>query len=88
VASGQFKQRVRSRGQQHELVATGCLGASDHFLSARPVTLVRKRVHLSDRYDRMNEIQSKTCGVYRGGRGGASDQAGPVRPITPSVAVS
>jgi hypothetical protein len=54
VVSGQFKQRVRSRGQQRESVATGRLGVSDHFLLARPVTLARERVHLSDRYDRTN----------------------------------
>jgi hypothetical protein len=31
VASGQFKQRVRLRGQQRESVATRRLGASDQF---------------------------------------------------------
>jgi hypothetical protein len=48
--------------------------------------LVRERVHLSDRYDRTNEIQSETHGVHRGGRGGAIGRCG--RPVTPSVAVS
>jgi hypothetical protein len=48
--------------------------------AAHPVTLVRERVLLSDRYDRMNEIQSETRGVHRGGRGGATG--------TPSVAIS
>jgi hypothetical protein len=48
---------------------------------ARPVTLVLERVHLSDRYDRMNEIQSKTHGVHQGGHGGATGRcARPVRP--------
>jgi hypothetical protein len=55
---------------------------------------VRELIHLSDRYDRTNEIQIKTRGVHRGGRGGAtrrcgvSDQAGPARLVTLSVAVS
>jgi hypothetical protein len=48
--------------------------------AARPVTLVRERVLLSDRYDRTNEIQSETRGVHRGGRGGATGRcAHPVR---------
>jgi hypothetical protein len=41
---------------------------------------VRERVLLSDRYDRMNEIQSETRGVHRGGRDGATERcARPVR---------
>jgi hypothetical protein len=49
--------------------------------AARPVTLVRERVLLSDRYDRTNKIQSETRGVHRGGRGGATGRcAHPVRP--------
>jgi hypothetical protein len=42
--------------------------------AARPVALVRERVLLSDRYDRMNEIQSETHGVHRGGRYGATER--------------
>jgi hypothetical protein len=49
---------------------------SDQFWSARPVTLVRKQVHLSDCYDRTNEIQSETRGVHRGGHGGATGRCG------------
>jgi hypothetical protein len=86
MASGQFKQRVRSRGQQRESVVTRRLAASDHFWSARPVTLARERVDLSDRYNRTNEIQSETHSVHRGGRGGATGRM--ARPVTPSVAVS
>jgi hypothetical protein len=49
--------------------------------AARSVTLVCERVLLNDRYDRTNEIQSETCGVHRGGRGGATGRcACPVRP--------
>jgi hypothetical protein len=47
----------------------------------RPVTLVRERVLLSDRYDQTNEIQSETCGVHRGGHGGVTGRS-------PSVAIS
>jgi hypothetical protein len=39
--------------------------------AARLVTLMRERVLLNDRYDRTNKIQSETCGIHRGGRGGA-----------------
>jgi hypothetical protein len=49
--------------------------------TARPVTLARERVHLSDRYDRTNEIQSETHGVHRGGRGGAIGRV--ARPVKP-----
>jgi hypothetical protein len=46
-----------------------------------PVTLVRERVLLSDRYDRTSEIQSETCGVHRGGHDGATKHyARQVRP--------
>jgi hypothetical protein len=49
--------------------------------AARPVTLVRERVLLSDRYDRTNEIQSETRGVHCGGHSGAIGRcARPVRP--------
>jgi hypothetical protein len=42
---------------------------------------VHERVLLSDRYDRMNKIQSETRGVHQGGRGGATGRcARPVRP--------
>jgi hypothetical protein len=54
--------------------------------ATRPVTLVRERVLLSDRYDRTNEIQSETRGVHRGGRGGTTRRC--ARPVTPSVAIS
>jgi hypothetical protein len=48
--------------------------------AARPVTLLRERVLLSDRYDRTNGIQSETRGVHRGGRGGATGRcAHPVK---------
>jgi hypothetical protein len=48
---------------------------------AHPVTLLRERVLLNDRYDQMNEIQNETCGVHRGGHGGATGcYARPVRP--------
>jgi hypothetical protein len=48
--------------------------------AARPVTLLRERVLLSDRYDRTNDIQSETRDVHRGGRGGATGRcARPVR---------
>jgi hypothetical protein len=33
---------------------------------------VHERVLLSDCYDRTNEIQSETCGVHQGDRGGAT----------------
>jgi hypothetical protein len=39
---------------------------------ARPVTLVRERVHLSDRYNRINEIQSETRGVHQGSHAGVT----------------
>jgi hypothetical protein len=49
--------------------------------AARPVTLVRERVLLSDRYDRTNKIQSETRGVHWGGHGGATGRcAHSVRP--------
>jgi hypothetical protein len=44
--------------------------------AARPVTLLRERVLLSDRYDRTND--RTLC---------ASGQTGPTRPVTPSVVV-
>jgi hypothetical protein len=53
--------------------------------AARPVTLVRDRVLLSDCYDRTNEIQSETRGVHRGGRGGAT--GGCARPVRPDQRV-
>jgi hypothetical protein len=83
--SGQSKQCVRSRGQQHESVVTRRRGAFDRFWSARLVTLVRKRVLLSDSYDRMNKIQSKTCGVHRGGHGGVTGCC--ARPVKPDQRV-
>jgi hypothetical protein len=49
--------------------------------AARPVTLVRERVLLNDRYDRTNEIQSETRGVHWGGRSGATGRC--VRPVRP-----
>jgi hypothetical protein len=86
MASSQFKQHVRWRGQQCESWRPEA--------KARPVTVVRERIHLSDRYDRTNEIQIETRGVHQGGHGGAtrrcsaSDQAGSARLVTLSVAVS
>jgi hypothetical protein len=62
-------------------VVTGCLGTSDQFRLVHLVTLVREWVHLSDHYYQMNEIQSETHGVHRGGNGGVTGRcACPVRP--------
>jgi hypothetical protein len=54
--------------------------------AARPVTLMRERVLLNDRYDRTNKIQSETCGIHWGGHGGVTGRC--ARPVTPSVAIS
>jgi hypothetical protein len=40
--------------------------------STRLVTLVRERVHISDRYDRTNEMQRETCGIHLGSHAGAT----------------
>jgi hypothetical protein len=70
---------VRSVG--YGTSASGRASCVRSILVARPVTLVRERVLLSDRYDRTNEIQSETHGVHWGGRGGVTGRgARPVRP--------